>query len=239
VGERPGFLQTLLPRLAELRSRTGRPHWIILDEAHHVLPASWSAAETTFPIEFGGMILITVHPDKVSPVALRSVDVVIATGDSAAESVAEFAKVIKAETPQAPSLRPGPGQGLVWFRKNSARMTAIEVHTTKGERRRHRRSYAEGQLSDEQSFYFRGPEGKLNLKAQNLMTFMQLAEGVDDDTWIYHLERSDYSKWFREKIKDDKLAAVTEAIEREEYLEAPESRRRIVEAVRRFYTPAA
>jgi len=68
IGDRPGFLQTLLPRLAELRSQTGRPHCIILDEAHHMLPPSWCPAPTTFPIELGGMILITVHPDRVSPV---------------------------------------------------------------------------------------------------------------------------------------------------------------------------
>lgn len=30
--------------------------------------------------------------------------------------------------------------------------------------------------SPEQSFYFRGPESKLNLRAQNLRTFLQLAE---------------------------------------------------------------
>jgi hydroxymethylpyrimidine pyrophosphatase-like HAD family hydrolase len=239
VGDRPGFLQTLLPRLAELRSQTGRPHWIILDEAHHMLPPSWSPAATTFPIEFGGMILITVHPDKVSPVALSSVDVAIATGDSASESITQFAKAIKIEPPAAEQTQPEPGQALVWFRKQSTRMTLIKVHVTKGERRRHRRSYAEGQLSPEQSFYFRGPQGKLNLKAQNLMTFMQLAEGVDEDTWIYHLRRNDYSKWFREKIKDDRLATAAEAIERDQNLSARESRHHINEAIEQLYTLAA
>ena len=237
VGDRPGFLQGLLPRLAELRYQTGRPHWIILDEAHHMLPPSWSPAATTLP-PFGGMILITVHPDRVSPAALRSVDVVIATGDSASESIAQFARAIEVQPPAAEQASPDPGQALVWFRKQTTTMK-FKVHLTKGERRRHRRSYAEGELSAEQSFYFRGPESKLNLKAQNLMMFMQLAEGVDEDTWTYHLRRNDYSKWFREKIKDEKLAAATEAIENDHNITAPESRRRIAEAIRRFYTLAA
>jgi uncharacterized protein (DUF2384 family) len=34
--------------------------------------------------------------------------------------------------------------------------------------RRHLRKYAEGDLGPERSFYFRGRDGKLNLKAQNL-----------------------------------------------------------------------
>jgi hydroxymethylpyrimidine pyrophosphatase-like HAD family hydrolase len=239
VGDRPGFLQTLLPRLAELRSQTGRPHWIIQDEAHHMLPPSWSPAATTFPIDFGGMIFITVHADRVSPVSLRSVDIVIATGDSASEAIAQFAKTIEIEPPAATEVRPEPGQALVWFRKQTTTMTLIKVHVTKGERRRHRRSYAEGQLSAEQSFYFRGPEGKLNLKAQNLMTFMQLADGVDDETWIYHLHRKDYSKWFREKIKDERLATATETIELDRNLSARESRQHVNKAIEQFYTISA
>lgn len=239
VGDRPGFFDSLLPRLAELRSQTGRPHWIILDEAHHMLPASWSPAAATFPVEFEGMILITVHPDRVSPVALRSVDVVIATGNSASESIAQFARAIGIQPPAAEPTSPEPGQALVWFRKQSTTVKFIKVHLTKGERRRHRRSYAEGELSAEQSFYFRGPENKLNLKAQNLMMFLQLTEGVDEETWTYHLRRNDYSKWFREKIKDEKLAAATKAIETDPNMPAAESRRRIAETIQQLYTLAA
>ena len=35
---------------------------------------------------------------------------------------------------------------------------------------------------------------------------MQIADGVDDDTWLYHLRAGDYSLWFHEGIKDDALA---------------------------------
>ena len=34
VNDRPAFFATLLPRLQELRARRGRPHWIVIDEAH-------------------------------------------------------------------------------------------------------------------------------------------------------------------------------------------------------------
>src|SRR5207245_11100588 len=40
LDERPAFFSRLLPGLQDLRSRTGRPHWIVVDEAHHLLPAS-------------------------------------------------------------------------------------------------------------------------------------------------------------------------------------------------------
>jgi hypothetical protein len=36
--ERALFLARMLPRLQDLRERYGRPHQLIIDEAHHLLP---------------------------------------------------------------------------------------------------------------------------------------------------------------------------------------------------------
>ena len=68
---------------------------------------------------------------------------------------------------------------------------------------RHARKYAEGDLGEDKSFYFREPHDALNLRAQNLSVFLQLAQGVDEQTWLHHLKNSDYSRWFRDAIKDD------------------------------------
>ena len=82
----------------------------------------------------------------------------------------------------------------------------------------------EGELSKETSFYFRGPEEKLNLRAQNLMVFLQLAQGVDDATWLHHLHQGDYAHWFRTAIKDTDLAEETIEIGKRQGLSASESR---------------
>jgi len=102
----------------------------------------------------------------------------------------------------------------------------------KAQHRRHRRKYAAGDLADE-AFVFRGREGKLKLRAQNLSIFLQMAEGVDEDTWAHHLDQSDYSKWFRSVIKDDELAEEAEGIEHEG---GGDSRRKIREAIEKRYT---
>ena len=70
-------------------------------------------------------------------------------------------------------------------------------------------------LPEARSFYFRGPRGALNLRAQNLVLYLQIAAGVDDETWIHHLRQGDYSRWFREEIKDEDLADAVAAIERQ------------------------
>src|SRR5205807_10658221 len=116
----------------------------------------------------------------------------------------------------------------------------VRVAPSRTERRRHTRKYAAGELPPDRSFYFRGPKGKLNLRAQNLMLFLQLGEGVDDETWLYHLREGDYSRWFREFIKDDELGAEAETAERLPNLSAADSRKLIKAAVEKRYThPAA
>ena len=100
----------------------------------------------------------------------------------------------------------------------------IETEKPKTERTRHSRKYVEGNLGAH-SFYFRGPEGKLNLKATNLMLFLMLADGVDEDTWLFHLRRGEYSEWFRTKVKDPELADIAAGVESDDGSRRGEPRR--------------
>jgi hypothetical protein len=86
------------------------------------------------------------------------------------------------------------------------------------------------------SFYFRGPEGKLNLRAQNLILFLQTADGVDNETWLHHLRNGDFADWFRRVIKDDALAAEAERIAGLSNLSPLDGRQLLRTAVERDYT---
>src|SRR5205823_6633573 len=97
------------------------------------------------------------------------------------------------------------GDALMWMRETGS-VQKIKVAQSHLERKRHRRKYALGELGEDRSFYFRGARGQLNLRAQNLTMFVQMAEGVDDETWSHHLRQGDYSRWFTNAIKDDALA---------------------------------
>ena len=37
VSERPQFFSSLLPAIQDVRARTARPHWLVIDEANHLL----------------------------------------------------------------------------------------------------------------------------------------------------------------------------------------------------------
>ena len=118
-------------------------------------------------------------------------------------------------------------------------MQAIALSRPEARQKRHVRKYAEGELGEDKSFYFRGPDGALNLRAQNLSIFLQLAEGVDDQTWTYHLRGGEYSRWFDGAIKDPELASGARLIEQDESLSAQETRAKIKEIVERKYTAPA
>jgi hydroxymethylpyrimidine pyrophosphatase-like HAD family hydrolase len=200
--ERPPFFAKLLPDLCALRARSGRPHWLIFDEAHHLLPAEREGLSYAVPKDLPAAIFITVHPEAVSREALETVDTVIALGSQAGEVIEEFCRTIGVDAPQDIP-EPSKNEVLMWRRSSGQRPRRIQAERPKQTRKRHIRKYAEGVMEPERSFYFRGPDGAMNLRAQNLIIFLQLAEGIDDRTWEHHLRAGDYSKWFSERIHDD------------------------------------
>ena len=232
--ERPRFLAKLLPDLSKLRTETGRPHWIVLDEVHHCLPAKWDPAPVTLARELPASIAVTVHPEEVAPDFLALVSTVVGVGEKAPQAIEKFCKargrkVISSGAPTA---------GKVLVLRAEDRSFLVTARRPKDKRQRHVRKYAEGDLGEDKSFYFRGPENALNLRAQNLATFLQLAAGVDDKTWLHHLREGAYSRWFRDAIKDQDLATEAAGVEKA-VISANDSRARIKELVERRYTAPA
>ncbi|MFN6572523.1 HAD-IIB family hydrolase [Dendronalium sp. ChiSLP03b] len=236
VEDRPAFFAELLPALLELRSRTGRPHWIVVDEAHHLMPASWNPASLTLPQQLEGIMLITVHPDRVAAAGLSLINTIVTVGNSPQENIKAFCEALGDCPPQLAPQTLETGEALVWFRGKQTEPFCFRIAPGHRERRRHARKYAEGELEEDKSFYFQGSQGKLNLRAQNLILFIQIAEGVDDETWLYHLQRGDYSRWFRQAIKDESLAEEAEEIEQNNRTSAHESRDAIKGAIAQHYT---
>ena len=232
LDERPRFFEGLLPHLQELRSVTGRPHWIVLDEAHHLLPGDRRTSGAVVPQRLRNALLITLEPSTVAPEALQSIDTLLVLGDKAADALRDFAQAADETAPGGvPPLE--RGEAAIW-RRGSPEARAFGVEPPRAAHRRHRRKYAEGELLEDEHFAFRGPEGKLNLRAENLRSFVRIAEGVDEDTWLHHFRQGDYSRWFRGVIKDEDLAREAEEAERAG-LPVAEGRARIREMVERRY----
>ena len=212
LADRPEYFGELFPSLGALRTRTGRPHWIVLDEAHHLLPREWGHLPNALPKGLGETILVTVHPDHLPRAILSMVDVAIAVGRSPERTLRSFADAAGLVLRWPDGLSCKAGQIAVWLVRRGEPPFAALAIPPKRDRIRHRRKYAEGDMRYH-SFYFRGPGNRHNLKAQNLAIFSQIAEGIDEDTWLYHLRRGDYSRWFRDAVKDPYLADQAEHVE--------------------------
>jgi hydroxymethylpyrimidine pyrophosphatase-like HAD family hydrolase len=235
IEDRPRFFLSLLARLHEFHVGMGRPHWLVVDEAHHMLDESFWPPSTELPHEVGSLLLITVHPERIHKSLLRRVDIMIAVGAQGKSTIEAFARAINAEPPKLPPEPEQPNQAIFWDRCNKAAALRVRVAGARSARRRHLRKYARGALGPDKSFYFRGPEGRLKLRCHNLALFNQIAEGVDDDTWQHHLQQHDYSSWIRDAIKDDDLAHEVHEIEQRE-LSPEASRLEIRHAIERRYT---
>ena len=231
LDERPRYFAKLFPQLCQLRAESARPHWMLIDEAHHMMPSEWATA-ANLPRRLEGTILVTVHPEHVARAALDTVAFVVAIGSDPAATLRSFCGALGEDPPEMRDGQMERGLAYLWERRER-RLRRVHIKGPRQHLRRHTRKYAEGELGEDRSFYFHGPDGRLNLRAQNLLLFLQIAEGVDDATWLHHLRARDYSRWLAESIKDPELASEVAVIEKNEALNAIESRARVKEAIDR------
>jgi HAD superfamily hydrolase (TIGR01484 family) len=237
LADRPGYFVDLLPRIVALREKTGQPHWLILDEAHHLIPADIASTQSVLPERMGGVIQISVHPDLIAPRSLAGVDTLIVVGNDPLDNLRRFAAASgRAIQSARDNFDLSEGEALVWMHEAAPVPVRVRLIPGRAEHRRHVRKYAEGELPPDRSFFFRGPDAKLNLRAQNLIVFLQLADGVDDETWEYHRRRGDYSRWIAQGIKDDALTREARRVEALQGVAPVETRALMRKAIEELYT---
>lgn len=235
---RPQYFSNVAALIEALRIRSARPHWLVADEASHVLPRDVQPALLAAPRYLPGTILVATAPRAVSRRVLEAMQVIITLGSSAADALEQFCNALGLPAPSLPQRTVASGEALFWNRA-ARQVQVVRLDAPQGKHQRHIRKYAQGTLGEDQSFYFRGERAALKLRAYNLTVFLQLAAGVDDETWLYHLQRGDYSRWFRKAIDDEELARETRAVEQTLASDPIASRRAIRDAVNRRYTAPA
>jgi hydroxymethylpyrimidine pyrophosphatase-like HAD family hydrolase len=234
IPEKVTYATQALGVVAATRSTSGLPHWLIVDEAHHIAPAEGSSAVDMLRVAGESLTLTTLSATLLAPEVRRLANIVASTDLHAFKEAVDLLQTDRGpvRVPKVSGSALERGEALV-MAVNDAKPRAqrFQVARRGVQHRRHLRKYAEGELPPDRSFYFRGPRGAMNLRAANLKRFCELAEGVDEATWAHHLARGDYSAWMREMIKDEELADEVAALENG----APDARRRVLEAVRRRY----
>ncbi len=151
-----------------------------------------NAADEALPEQLGPAIFAAVHPLAIFRRVLERVNVFIGAGPGAWETLEEFARAAGITMPSCSSATPEVGQALVWRCERIADGDAggdwlepriVRVETARTQRRRHvRKQVRDGNAHPRAKLYFRGPEDRLKLLAHNLTFFLELDEGVDEET---------------------------------------------------------
>jgi hypothetical protein len=125
-GERRELVAKLLHRIVALRTETGRPHWVVIDEAQEAATDDRVRSELADePAE--NAVHATSDPRSLPPDVLASVDIAVGRGAAAHAAIATFAEAVGAPQPPAPLRAPHEGEALVWFRHAGEAPLLVEL----------------------------------------------------------------------------------------------------------------
>lgn len=219
----------LLPFIQQLRSSTGRPYWMVVDEAHYMLPhcAAWPPG---FLANMGA-IIVALDFDQVCPSLLDAVDVLVTLGSTARELVQRYAQHTQRRCPEFPARSSEPDYFCLWDVRHGGDVVLMAQQQPEQKHHRHSGKYAVGDVGAWHAFYF----PSLDQRASNLAEFLSSLARLDDPAFRQHREAGDFSNWFREVIRDDVLANETRLLENDASVPLRDAQEQIVHLVQSRY----
>lgn len=219
----------LLPFIQQLRSSTGRPYWMVVDEAHYMLPhcAAWPPG---FLANMGA-IIVALDFDQVCPSLLDAVDVLVTLGSTARELVQRYAQHTQRRCPEFPARSCAPDYFCLWDVRHGGDVVLMAQQQPEQKHHRHSGKYAVGDVGAWHAFYF----PSLDQRASNLAEFLSSLARLDDPAFRQHREAGDFSNWFREVIRDDVLANETRLLENDASVPLRDAQEQIAHLVQSRY----
>jgi hydroxymethylpyrimidine pyrophosphatase-like HAD family hydrolase len=186
------YLAMIAPRVESLRSQSGLPHWIVVDEAHGVLSDDTTLASVFRP-NSGGYCYVTYHPEMLCAAAKTTVDITLtALGPQTNRggAMASMRMDGRAEVVFVPDPR-------------------VTAHV------RHRNKYRDITLPANLRFRFRDSSGREIATAESVREFAGRLSSVADDSIVHHALRGDFSRWAVGAVQDRVLGSLLAAVENE------------------------
>jgi hypothetical protein len=184
--DKRAYLHDALDELARLRSESGLPHWIVVDEAH-VPIGSDSLLPGLVANQSRGCCLITYRPDELAASVRAAIDIELYVGDSDGKA----------------TLRVGTDRVARQF-------TVDARHTTHV---RHWHKYLEAQLPPHQRFVFRAAGAPTGHYAGNVDELYREIERCPPEVVRHHVQHGDFARWTRTSLQDSTLSAGLERVE--------------------------
>lgn len=213
------YMRELLPMVAELRRKSGQPHWIVVDEAHYFLPDPDCTERVD--IELGGYMLVTYRVSNLHPDLLREVESIIVTQISDPREARALTSMYgpPGEEEQWMSLLKGltVDQAALLPRVDAVASTLqrFTVAPRMTSHVRHRSKYLEVPMKAHHAFVFTCDGGPIGSPARTLRDFVTLLQRLPSSSINEHARRGDFSRWIGEVFGDQPLAAEIRKVERE------------------------
>ena len=204
-------VERALGRIRALRRRIGRPHWVLLDEAHYTLHRSGIPGDPGI-VEDRGFCLVTYRPSWLRAGILAAVDIFVLARTTAVAEIEALATVAGApfgdgrllsdalgRLPRGEFLLVRPreesGPGAVTF-VAAPRQTVHVRHLTK---------YADSEVQPGHEFLFRRSSGQSVASAESLQAFRRVVATIDHGVLAHHAGHGDFSRWVLDVFHDIEL----------------------------------
>jgi hydroxymethylpyrimidine pyrophosphatase-like HAD family hydrolase len=187
-GDRVEFMSRLSPLLAEFRDKTGRPDWVLIDEAQ-VPYGQNSPLKPFYQPTLYNHLIVTYQLPELDERVLDSIDISLTLS-------AEKSKV------------------LVSNKGDTSADLVVRLADRQLGHLRHEHKYAALGVPAERGFWFRDRPGPANGKvAHNLDELRRMLPTSSDDALRHHASGHDFSRWVDHVFADHDLAAEMAAVE--------------------------
>ena len=212
-------IERALRKIREIRRSIGRPHWILIDEAHYSLHGGGVTADA-LDVAARGFCFVTYRPSWVREEVIRAVDIFVLARTTRSEELAFLGSTLPAVVSEGAGIsealaRLPRGEFLLVQRNRERQPSALTfvaaprqtVHV------RHLTKYVDSCVPPGREFRFRGPDGRVRASADSLHSFRRVVETAPDDVLAHHAEHGDFSRWVRDVFADTELARQLRKIE--------------------------
>jgi HAD superfamily hydrolase (TIGR01484 family) len=112
--DRPRCFLALLRRIQEARLRNGRPHLLIIDEIHRIVPANQAICDVDPLAQLEGVLRISTQPKLIAQAALTGITSALATGKDPQNALREFSEIAGIAAPSQTAVELQNGEALYW-----------------------------------------------------------------------------------------------------------------------------
>jgi hypothetical protein len=216
--QRRAYVGSALDSIRAERSRSGLPHWIVVDEAHDLVVAG-PASDAVLTV--GNVALVTDRPSLMAPKLLDSIGTFVVTQTTVEGERYFVDSLLRSRGPRnldvSAALRAlaAPRGGLLSHDHARAPRWQTFVPRTRlsAPAIRTRRS-ATMELPAERAFVFRTPGDGTVTAARTLEEFDRALATVPMASLQHHVAGGDFSRWVREVVGDADLAAALAKLEK-------------------------